>query len=107
MCIYGDPAYPVRVHLQSPYKGNRLMPAMEAFNESMSKVRTSVEWVFGDIVRSFKFMDFKKNLKIGFNNDGKMYVVCAFAMLRPVCMETKHLTFLNWTLPALKTTFIN
>ena len=52
MCIYGDPAYPVRVHLQSPYKGNRLMPAMEAFNESMSKVRTSVEWVFGDIVRS-------------------------------------------------------
>ena len=52
MCIYGDPAYPVRVHLQSPYKGNRLMPAMEAFNESMSKVRTSVEWVFGDIVKS-------------------------------------------------------
>ena len=39
------------------------MPAMEAFNESMSKVRTSVEWVFGDIVRSFKFMDFKKELE--------------------------------------------
>ena len=65
VCIYGDPAYPVRVHLQSPYKGNGLMSAMEAFNESMSKVRTSVEWVFGDIVRSFTFMNFKNNLKIG------------------------------------------
>ena len=53
LCVYyGDPAYPVRVHLQSPYSGKRLLPAMEAFNESMSKVRTSVEWVFDDIVRS-------------------------------------------------------
>lgn len=28
MCIYGDPAYPVRVYLQSPYNGKRLLPAM-------------------------------------------------------------------------------
>ena len=86
MCIYGDPAYPVRVHLQSPYKGNRLMPAMEAFNESMSKVRTSVEWVFGDIVRSFKFMDFKNNLKIGLSQIGKMYLVCALIQNAITCM---------------------
>ena len=52
MSLYGVPAYSVRVHLQPPYNGKRLLPAMEAFNESMSKVRTSVEWVFGDIVRS-------------------------------------------------------
>ena len=86
MCIYGDPAYPVWVHLQSPYKGNRLMPAMEAFNESMSKVRTSVEWVFGDIVRSFKFMDFKNNLKIGLSQIGKMYLVCALIQNAITCM---------------------
>ena len=30
----------------------------------MSEVRVSVEWIFGDIINYFKFMDFKKNLKI-------------------------------------------
>ena len=38
---------------------------MEAFNEAMSSVRVSVEWLFGDIVDYFKFLDFKRNLKIG------------------------------------------
>lgn len=62
------------------------MPAMEAFNESMNKVRTSVEWVFGDIVRSFKFVDFKNNLKIGLSQIGKMYLVCALIQNAITCM---------------------
>ena len=43
----------------------------------MSAARVSVEWVFGDIVNFFKFLDFKKNLKIGLSAVGKMYLVCA------------------------------
>ena len=43
----------------------------------MSEVRVSVEWLFGDILNYFKFLDFKKNLKIGLNAVGKMYIVCA------------------------------
>ena len=43
MCLYGDPAYPLRVHLQAPFRDARLTPGMEAFNLSMSRVRTSVE----------------------------------------------------------------
>ena len=43
----------------------------------MSSVQISVEWVFGDIINYFKFMDFKKNLKIGLSAVGKMYSVCA------------------------------
>ena len=43
----------------------------------MSTVRSSVEWIFGDIVNYFKFLDFKKNLKIGLSAVGKMYVTCA------------------------------
>lgn len=39
---------------------------MQAFNVSMSKVRESVEWLFNDVATSWKFIDFKKNLKIGF-----------------------------------------
>ncbi|XP_022793676.1 uncharacterized protein LOC111332581 [Stylophora pistillata] len=77
MCIYGDPAYPLRVNLMAPFRGAALTAQMEAFNKSMSNVRTSVEWLFGDIVEYFKFMDFKKNLKIGLSSIGKLYVVCA------------------------------
>ena len=43
----------------------------------MSSVRSSVEWLLGDIVNYFKFIDFKKNLKIGFSSVGKKYIVCA------------------------------
>ena len=77
LCVYGAPAYPIRAHLQRPYKGAVLIPAQQDFNTSMSKVRSSVEWIFGDIVNYFKFLDFKKNLKIGLSAVGKMYVTCA------------------------------
>ena len=81
MCLYGDPAYPLRVHLQGPFRNPHLTPLMEAYNSSMSSVRVSVEWLFGDIIKYFKFVDFKKNLKIGMSSIGKMYIVCA------ICFE--------------------
>ena len=59
---------------------------MEAFNKSMSNVRTSVEWLFGDIVEYFKFMDFKKNLKLGLSSIGKLYVVCALLRNALTCL---------------------
>ena len=77
LCVYGDPAYPIRAHLQRPFKGGVLTPAQQDFNTSMSTVRSSVDWIFGDIVNYFKFLDFKKNLKIGLSAVGKMYVTCA------------------------------
>ena len=43
----------------------------------MSEVRVSVEWIFGDIINYFKFLDFKKNLKIHLSAVGKMYITCA------------------------------
>ena len=51
---------------------------MQAYNKAMSNVRSSVEWLFGDIINYFKFMVFKKNLKIGMSCVGKMYVVCLY-----------------------------
>ena len=38
MCIYGDPAYPLRVHLQAPFRQGRLTPQMQAFNDAMTEV---------------------------------------------------------------------
>ena len=45
MALYGDPAYPLRVHLIVPYRGAGITAQMEGFNNSMSSVRTSVEWL--------------------------------------------------------------
>ena len=88
MALYGDPAYPLRVHLQVPYRGAGITPQMEVYNKAMSAVRMSVEWIFGDIVNYFKFLDFKKNLKISLSAVGKMYVVCAILRNALTCMFT-------------------
>ena len=45
----------------NPKTDATLTTQMQAFNKAMSKVRKSVERLFGDIVEYFKFMDFKKN----------------------------------------------
>lgn len=63
-----------------------LTPQMQAFNAAMSNVRTSVEWLFGDVINYFKFLDFKKNLKIGLSSIGKMYVVCALLRNALTCL---------------------
>ena len=79
--------------LQSPYRAAVLTPQMREFNRSMSAVRVSVEWLFGDIINYFKFVDFKKNLKIGLSAVGKMYVVCAIIRNALTCLygnQTSH-----------------
>ena len=74
LCVYGDPAYPLWVHLQAPFRqGVRFTPQMCAHNKCMSEVRVSVEWLFGDIANYFKFLDFKKNFKIKLSSVGKSY----------------------------------
>ena len=77
LCIYGDPAYPLRIHLQAGFQGANITAQQRDWNKHMSEVRVSVEWIFGDIINYFKFLDFKKNLKIGLSAVGKIYIVCA------------------------------
>ena len=79
MCIFGDPAHPLRLHLQAPF-GN------VAYNKSMSTIRVAVKWPFGDILNYFKFLGFKKNLKVGLSNVGKVYVVCALIRYALTCL---------------------
>ena len=86
LCIYGDPAYPIRVHLQCPFRNGVLTPQMEVYNTAMSSVRTSVEWLFEDIINYFKFLDFKKNLKLGLSSVGKMYIVSAILRNGLTCL---------------------
>lgn len=86
MCLYGNPAYSLRVHLQGPFRFGVLTNQMKAYNTAMSAVRSSVEWLFGDIINYFKFLDFKKNLKLGLSSIGKMYIVSALLQNALTCL---------------------
>ena len=86
LCIHGDPAYPLLIHLQAPFRNGILTPPMQQFNSSMNQVRSSVEWLFGDIINYFCFLDFKKNLKIGLSQIGKMYIDCALLRNALTCL---------------------
>ena len=107
LCIYGETAYPHRVHLQHPFA---LMPNLTddelAFTRSMNKVRICVEWVFEDIVNYFKFTDFKKDLKIGLSAVCKTYVVCALLRNALTCLYGNNTaSFFNVQPPALEDYF--
>ena len=87
LCIYGDPAYPLRRYLQTPYKNANLNDEDKAFNKSTSSVRVAVQWVFGDITSYFAFLNFKHNLKIRLSPVGKIYVVCALLRNALTCLH--------------------
>ena len=76
LCLYGDPAYPLGVHLQAPYR-NKLTSQITLYNKAMSEVRVSGELLFGNICNYFEFIDFKKQMKVHLSAVGKMYFACA------------------------------
>ena len=59
---------------------------MKIFNRAMSEVRVAVEWLFGNIVNFFKFVDFKKGMKINLSPVGKIYVVCSILENAHTCL---------------------
>ena len=62
----------------------------------MSKFRMNAEWVFGDIINYFKFLDFKKCLKLRLSAiieiqylhgaNGKMCFTCAILPNECTCL---------------------
>ena len=40
LCIYGDPAYPLRVHLQMGFRGNNITAQQQEWNKCMSEVKS-------------------------------------------------------------------
>lgn len=106
MSVYGDLAYPLNVHLQTPFWHGVLTPEMQQYNKDMSSVRVAVEWIFGDVINDFKFLDFKKNLKIGMSSVGKMYIVCALLRNAITCLYgNKTSEFFGLAPPTLQTYF--
>ena len=60
LCIYGDPAYPLRPCFQAPFRGAVLTPDQQAWNKSLKEDRVSVELVFGDIIITLSFWTLRK-----------------------------------------------
>ena len=89
LCLYGDPAYPLGVHLQGPYRNPNISPQQMQYNQAMSEVRVSVEWLFGNITNYFKFIDFKRQMKLNLSAVGKMYVVCTLLENAHTCMPLR------------------
>ena len=86
LCLYGDPAYPLRPQLLVPFKGAGVTQIQKEWNQAISKIRIIVKWIFGDIINYFKFLDFKKGLKLPFSAIGKMYLVCAILQNAHTCL---------------------
>ena len=106
MCVFVDPAYPLQVHLQAPFHHGILTPMTEEYNAEMSSIRVTVEWLFGNIINDFKFLDFKKDLKIGMSSVGKMYLVCALLHNIRTCLYGKSTSeFFELSPPSLQDYF--
>ena len=72
--------------MRGPFRNGILTPQMEQYNREMSALRISVEWLFGDIINSSKFNDFKKDLKLFLSSVGKIYVVSVLLRNAITCL---------------------
>ncbi|ETV76858.1 hypothetical protein H257_09294 [Aphanomyces astaci] len=63
--IYKDPAYGRSDQLVSPFSGGRLTEAQNHVNASISRVRVSIEWSYGQILQYWPIVDLKKKVKLG------------------------------------------
>ena len=84
LCIHGDPAYPCTkpsLHLQAQFRDAQMTPH---FNKSMSEVRASVEWVFGDISNFYKFLIWRGSSKCT-SPVGKIYIIWAILQNAHTC----------------------
>lgn len=59
---------------------------MALYNRAMSEVRIAVEMLFGNILNYFKFIDFKRQMKVNLSPVRKMYVVCALLENAQTCL---------------------
>ena len=92
--------------MQGPFRYGVLTPQMQQYNTEMSAVRSSVEWLFGDVINSFKFNDFKKDLKLFLSSFGKIYVVSVILRNAMTCLYGNMTSeFFDLRLPTLDTYF--
>ena len=68
LCLYGDPEA-----LKDHSYGAGSIPIQGKWNQAIRKIRINFEWIFG-YVKYFKFLNFKKDLKLHLIVIRKMYL---------------------------------
>jgi hypothetical protein len=95
--LYGDKGYYNTAHVIAPFKGRSLSEKEQAFNSAMSKIRTSVEWQFGELLNNFAFLDFERSLKCWLSPVAKYYAVSALLTNIRTCLygslSSKYFSF--------------
>ena len=80
MCIYGSPAYPLRIHSQASFSNRVLTPQMQAYNSEMS----------GVVVKGHPWLFYVFELKIGLSSVEKMYMVHALLRNALTCLYSNQ-----------------
>ncbi|ETP44713.1 hypothetical protein F442_08745 [Phytophthora nicotianae P10297] len=87
--IYGDQAYGNDDVLTSPYAGEveNLSREQRQVNVSMSRVRVSAEWSYGQVTNYWTALDFKQQARVGIQLVGLMYRVGVFLTNSITCTQ--------------------
>ena len=74
----------------------------------MSKVRVSVKWLIGDIIKQFIFTDFKKNQKMGLSPMAKQQTVSVLLTNAFTCLYRNNTSdYFDLEPPILEEYFAN
>ena len=84
--LYGDPAYPLLPQLIVPYRGANVTQDQHDFNRSMTPLRICVEWGFGEVLKTFAFLDHRKNMKLFLQPVGLLYKVAVILTNCRTCL---------------------
>jgi nuclease HARBI1 len=83
--VYGDPAYGCTERFVCPFDTVTMTQEQRGFNRKMSKVRVSVEWLYGDVTRYWATLDMKQQNRIQQTPVAQMYTV---SVLLTNCITT-------------------
>lgn len=102
-CIYGDSGYNRRVFMEVPFDGSNLTAGQRAFNEAMSTVRVTVEWIFKEIKLYWASVDFKRKLRVEESPAGMLYLgAMLLTNMRNCCYPNTVSQYFNVTPPSLE-----
>lgn len=89
--VFGDKAYAMLSHVRRAWpdniNGNGVLTAAQRHeNRNLAGARICAEWAYGEVVKYWAFVDFKKNLKLFVQPVAKVYLVAVFLTNCHTCL---------------------
>ena len=88
IALYADEGYALSSRIFIPYPDGRANALHQAFNQTLSQSRITVEWAYHTILKSWTALDFKRTLKVFKSPIGVYYIVAALLTNVMSCMNT-------------------